>query len=106
MKLPCLGILFAETQHGPKRGACLFPRAGNNLLPLKLNNHTQYNPVNTDTKGTAKVSVFSGVRIKRALRKKCPGHVLLIQGLNQTSFYGNKTFFNFLTVTVSVTSSN
>ncbi len=57
----------------------------------------QWNPVNTDTKGTGQI-----VRIKRALRKKSRIHVLSHKDEGKR-FYGNKTLSN---CTVTVTNAN
>ena len=58
-------------------------------------------PLIRTPRGQAKLSVLTGVRTKRGLRKKSPRHMFSRRKERGKRFYGNKTLFN-CTVTVTV----
>ena len=56
-------------------------------------NKIQWNPINTDTKGTCQNVRIIGVSVLSGFPdKKSRTHVLLMKRPRQASFYSNKTF--------------
>ena len=60
----------------------------------------QWNPVNTDTKGTGQIVHINGVSVLSGVSEKSQGYLFSRRGDEGKRFYGNKTLFN-CTVTVT-----
>ena len=75
-----------------------------NLEECITKNHSkilvQWNPINTDTKGTGQIVRINGVSVLSGVSEKSHGYMFSRCEDKGKRFYGNKTLFN-CTVTVA-----
>jgi len=69
----------------------------------KLGSKIQWNPVNTDTKGTGQIVRINGVSVLSGVSEKSHGYTFSRRKDEGKRFYGNITLFN---CTVIVTNAN